>query len=65
MSTPYDKDKPGGNSAFGNKHRPPDIQGDDPGKQVEPHDPAKPEPDGKPASGKAPPLGHPGQTQDG
>ncbi|WP_336802273.1 hypothetical protein [Kaistia sp. MMO-174] len=53
MSTPYDKDKPGGNSSFGNPHRPPDIQGDDPGKQAEPHDPARPDP------AKAPPSGAP------
>ncbi|ODT16660.1 MAG: hypothetical protein ABS35_27670 [Kaistia sp. SCN 65-12] len=43
MSTPHDRDKPGGNSSFGNSHRPPDIQGDKPENQAEPHDPARPE----------------------
>ena len=62
MSTPYDKDKAGGNSSFGNENRPSDIQGDDPGKQAEPHDPAKP---AHPEGGKAPPLGSPTQDQDG
>jgi len=42
MSTPQDRDKPGGNSSFGNTRRPPDIQGDEPDKQAEPHDPAHP-----------------------
>jgi hypothetical protein len=41
MSTPYDKDKPGGNSSFGNTRRPPDIQGDAPENQAEPRDPAR------------------------
>ncbi len=43
MSTPYERDKPGGNSSFGNTHRPPDIQGDEPENQAEPHDPAHPQ----------------------
>jgi hypothetical protein len=45
MSTPHDRDKPGGNSSFGNTRRPPDIQGDEPGSQAEPRDPALPRDD--------------------
>lgn len=66
MSTPYDKEKPGGNSSFGNPNRPADVQGDHPERQVEPHDPAKPAPaKDAPPAGKAPPLGNPRQDQDG
>lgn len=65
MSTPYDKDKPGGNSSFGNVNRPPDIQGDHPDQQAEPHDPAKPAPKSTPPAGKAPPQDSPRQSQDG
>lgn len=66
MSTPYDKDKPGGNSSFGNAHRPPDIQGDHPENQAEPHDPARPSRAAyKPPLGKAPPAGTKPQDQDG
>jgi len=53
MSTPYDKDKPGGNSSFGNANRPPDIQGDEPENQAEPRDPAKQQGEGRaPVGGK-------------
>ncbi|BCP56383.1 hypothetical protein K32_50000 [Kaistia sp. 32K] len=38
---PNDNDKPGGNSSFGNTHRPPDVQGDHPENQAEPRDPAR------------------------
>lgn len=52
MSTPHDKDKPGGNSSFGNTQRPPDIQGDEPENQAEPRDPARQQGDeaGKPGT---------------
>lgn len=57
MSTPYDKEKPGGNSSFGNPNRPADIQGDKPDRQAEPHDPAKP----ASPTDKTPPAGFPRQ----
>lgn len=60
MSTPYDKAKPGGNSSFGNTQRPPDIQGDEPENQAEPHDPARPpgqaRPDPRPAVDRDKPV---------